>query len=213
MSEVINIENVRNAFVQSASNKYEVEDLDSNISNLMGLAPVQLTEIGILRLKRKTNFTGYWKTLIFVILESVDEFPLAFNWIASIKEDLLDPESSDLYFIGGVKDSSISQELCTNIESGDQFCRKYILRPGETISSLIDRTFLANLTESSVEQEIVDPLYMAIQQTAKRLPSFSDKQQEYWRDKLLSGNSGAELIDQLFKQSPISTKPDVNETP
>ena len=212
MISITNIQQLVEAFKDKALIKYLISDDDAFSLNLLEFAPVQLTEIGILRLKRNLNRTNNWKTLIIVLLDSVAEFPIAFQWVAAIKEELLDPESSDLYFIGAVKDNQISPELCTNIESGEQFCRKYILRPGETISDFLDRTFLANLIESKVEDELVDPLYMAIQLTAKRLPTFTAYQQEYWRDILLSGNSGAELIDQLFKQAPISLNTPEDET-
>jgi len=208
MSKDLNVQLLTEAFSQKASEKYEIQSSNLLIDNLIELAPIKLTEIAIIRLKRNGNTTNNWKTLIFAFLDSVAVFPTAFSWVAAIKEELLDPESSDLYFIGAVKNDQISNELCTNIESGEQFCRKYILRPGEIVSDLIDRTFLANLTESKVEEEIVDPLYMAIQLTAKRLPGFNAQQQEHWRDTLLSGNSGAELIDQLFKQSPLSRSED-----
>ena len=212
MSEELNIHQLVEAFTNKASERYELAAKDVLISNLTELAPVELTEIGIIRLKRSINKTNNWKTLILTVLGSVSDFQMAFRWVAAIKEELLDPESSDLYFIASVKNNEISPELCTNIESGDQFCRKYVLRPGETLIEFLDRTFLANLTESKVEDEIVDPLYMAIQQTAQRLPAFTEHQQEYWRETLLSGNSGAELIDHLFKQLPISLHTNYNET-
>lgn len=187
--------------------RYMIVDNDDVILHLAKITPDELTDIGIVRLKRIKNASKYWKTIVISTIQSISELSTVFTWIANIKEELVDPESADLYLFTAIHDAELSDELCTNLEASEQFCRKYILRPNERISNMLERTFMSNLLGQQVEGDIVDPLHMAIEKTALKKTTFSESKQNHWREALLSGKSGAELIDALFKenQTPLDS--------
>jgi len=113
-----------------------------------------------------------------------------------------------LYLIAAITSPELSIDICTNIESNDKFCRKYLLRPQETIEGLLGRTFLNPLTNEASEVEIVDPLHTALANTLKNLPWFTSDIQAFWKVTLLSGKTSADLIDNLFTDNFISQQND-----
>lgn len=189
---------LKEVFWERAKNKYEAVENQTLSRLLQILSESQNLETDLLRIKRNGYERASFKTLVFAAVDKEEDFRKVFSCVASIKEEVLDPESSDLYFVGTVKDRSISNASCTQIESTEQFCRKYILRPDESLDGLLDRTFLSDLTSTAFEQEIVDPLLMALQQTAERMPVFGSGMQDRWYSLLRSGLGGADLIEALF---------------
>ncbi len=211
MNEKLTAQFIIDEITNKVQSKYSVRSDSDEITQWLAYDQEELPDRAVLRLKRLTNKSDNWKTIAISLVEEPTEFQKAFSWVATIKDDLLDPESADLYFIGAVTAVEVSPEFCTNIESKEQFCRKYILRPGETVNDLIERTFLSTLTNDVIQADIVDPLYTAIQQTGERIAAFSQLQQSHWRQAFLSGSSGAELIDELFK--PITYLNQPNNAP
>ena len=212
MNEKLTALAVTQAIGEKAAGKYQLRTDDAEIQSWLDCYHVDGADRAVLRLKRLSNKTDHWKTIAIALVAEPAELQQSFSWIASIKDELLDPESADLYFIGAVTNSEVSMEFCTSIETREQFCRKYILRPGEQITDLINRTFLSSFDEHSLETEIVDPLNTAIQQTGARLAHFSITRQHHWRDALLSGETGAALVDALFSEIPLDNTLTTNET-
>ena len=210
MNNSLTLDTIITSIKERAKQKYVIRTEGPDIVNWMAIELGEVIERTVLRLKRETNRSENWKTIVISIVTEPALFQTAFKWVATIKDELLDPETADLYFIGVVSSSDISLEFCTNIETKEQFCRKYILRPGEDVNDLIGRTFLSTLDENIISTDIVDPLHTAIQQTGARISSFSAYQQGHWRSALISGSTGAELIDDLFRELP--NNPNQNET-
>ncbi|SDE65064.1 hypothetical protein SAMN05216464_10895 [Mucilaginibacter pineti] len=200
MNENLTALAVIQAIGEKAAGRYRLRTDDAEIQPWLDCYPVDGADRAVLRLKRLSNKTDHWKTIAIALVPEPSGLQQSFSWIAAIKDDLLDPESADLYFIGAVTGSEVSMDFCTSIETREQFCRKYILRPGEQITDLMNRTFLSSLTDHTLETEIVDPLNTAIQQTGARLAHFSVARQVHWRDALLSGETGAALVDALFSE-------------
>lgn len=211
MNDQLTLANLVAGINEKAKEKYVLRTEGEDIDQWMSYCPDNKDDYAIIRLKRHNNRSEFWKTILIAFVAEPDFFQSAFNWIASIKDELLDPETADLYFIGAVTASEVSIEFCTNIETKEQFCRKYILRPGETMQALMDRTFLATLDGSKLSTEIADPLFTAINQTGLRINTFTAGQQTHWRNVLLNGKTGADLIDDLFQQ--LTIKPEQDETP
>lgn len=90
-----------------------------------------LTDKAVLKLRRNIDAADGVRTLLIIVLDSYDEFKNALRWAALVKDELLEPENGDLYMFVAIKDKNISVEQCTNIESSDRICRKYILGQGK----------------------------------------------------------------------------------
>jgi len=198
MNPDINIQIIEDAIIASASDRYNFSTDQEQKDRLLSIAPDLLSDIRVIQLKRNTNETNNWRTILVCLIFSIDSFDKVLKWTADVRDELLDPEVSDLYLITVVTGTELSLDLCTNIESDDKYCRKYILRPEENIQGLLSRTFLNTLTNEASNEEIVDPLQTALNNTAKNMTWFTPKIQDYWKAALLSGKTSADLIENLF---------------
>lgn len=169
------------------------------IDILKKLAPQGLMGIEVVRLQRIDTGTLGWRTFIIATVESASKIDLAIEWSAFCKEELLDPESSDLYLVIIVTNLDLSIEECVSIEASEKFCRKFILRPNETVDQLLGRTFLLAIEGDASSEGIFDPLSVALSDTAKGVGWFTLEEQNVWRQLLLSSKSGHELVEKLFK--------------
>lgn len=183
------------------SDEYALKKIDE-------IKPEGLTDTFVLRIQRNrilqtpSKPLNYWRTIIVTELASKIQLESALQWAASAKEILLDPESADLYmFIIFKNNVNISIETCIRIESTEQFCRKYVARPGESPEDLISRTFLTSLDDFSKSPDIPildDPIDIVFSSLKKDFLWFNATEQKNWRENFLSGKSGSEIINTLF---------------
>jgi hypothetical protein len=178
--------------------RFEVEENNKTITHILNACSIDNAIIHILRLRRKGNPLSEWKTLVIRVMDSVEGFRQTLNTIASIKDLLIDPESSDLYFFGAFNNTKISKFEILKYESSDLFCRKYILRPGEDLPDFLQRTFLSDLKTEKSDESISDPLSIALSVTSQDHRWLIEEKQKLWREAFLSGKSGFELIDLIF---------------
>jgi len=198
MDTALNVQVIEDAIITSASDRYKFSIDKDQKERLLSIASDLLSDINVIQLKRNTNETNNWRTILVCLAFSIDSFDKILKWTADVRDELLDPEASDLYLITVITGSELSLDICTNIESDDKYCRKYILRPGEDIQGLLSRTFLNTLTNEASHEEIVDPLHTALNNTAKNMAWFTPTIQDYWKAALLSGKTSADLIENLF---------------
>lgn len=162
-------------------------------STLLPSSAKELTG-GVCRLRRTGSTVG-WRTILIASLafnsESVQS---ALRWAAEVREQLPEPETADLYMFLLIKD--IPNEEAARIETDDRFCRKVVLRPAETESELLDRTFLATLTPDGETGTIGDPLQTALATLADKYP-WTGAHLPAWHELLLSGKSGSDLAQAL----------------
>lgn len=189
--------------------RFQIDPNEDFLKKLEEIKPSELTDAAALRIQRLPSSEGAtlsldtWRTVLVTVLANEDQLRHAFEWAALVKETLLDPESSDLYlFIAFENQTNLQIESCISIESTDPFCRKYVLRPAETPEQLIERTFLAPLTSSSVNNSISNPLLAAFSSTETQHPWFNATEQNRWHKIFLSGKTGHDLVDELFKERP-----------
>ncbi|GAB2452165.1 hypothetical protein GCM10011375_39130 [Hymenobacter qilianensis] len=161
----------------------------------------ELLDKAVLRLRRNIDGIGGVRTILVLVLNNYNEFKDALRWAALIKDELLEPENGDLYMFVVIKDENLSIEQCTNIESSDRICRKYIFRPGETVPEFLSRTFIEPVVGNGSTDSIIDPLSLALEKVSQQHQWFDSSEQERWKTALLSGKSGHELIEVLFKIS------------
>ena len=178
--------------------RFIVVSESDEIDTLKGLAPETLKDFDVLRIQRRSTGTTGWRTFIITYLNSAKEIDIALEWSAYCKEELLDPESADLYLLIIITKPDITIEECVNIEASEKFCRKFILRPGEEINDLLKRTFLLPIEDQAVSGNILDPLTIALTNTAKNSPWLNSDELQRWRNILLSSANGHDLIELIF---------------
>ena len=181
-----------------AIDRYLFLEERETIERYLQFAPEGITDKAVLRLKRKENENSSPRTILISVLDRIEEVSKALKWAANVKDDLTNPESSDLYLFLGFKSGELSVEQASKYEANDLFCRKFIFRAGETIDGLIERTFVANLNNDANTQEFNDPLYSALLATSEKHNWLTDDYVEIWREAFLSGKTSSELIDTII---------------
>jgi hypothetical protein len=190
---------VLSKMLESIANRYTASNDLSYYELLKGFYKDPNENIRVLRIRRSSSDKASWKTILFAFNINEHSIPLSFTWAAAVQQELLNNESSDLYlFIIPNADQPLPKENCIYIESNDQYCRKYVMRPGETFEELLNRTFLYNFETSSVVNEISDPLVTALQKTGEAISSFSEDEQTLWKSILLSGQQGFDMALKLI---------------
>lgn len=196
---LINSSVVIEKITHAVNGRFLLSDDDTFYTEMVNIISDDIADKAVMRIKRALPNAVNWRTILIAVLSSYQEFKKAMRWAAAVKDELLEPEIGDIYLIAIIEDENPSLGQCTNLEASDRICRKYVLRPQETIDELIDRTFIASVLSASTNGNISDPLYLALDKTHKDFPWLGDNEQNNWRQALLSGKSGAELIDILFK--------------
>lgn len=165
---------------------------------LLNLAPDILIDRDVIQIRRENYVQAKWRTFLIVVIKNHLAINSAFRWAATIKDQLLNPSSADLYLIVAIKENDLNEDQLLGFESSDLFCRKFFLRTNETVEQLLDRSFLSYPDEAMQLDELTDPLSNALAETAKAHPWFSNELMLAWKNEFLSGKSGNELIDAIF---------------
>lgn len=172
-------------------------DFVSGCTDLMPVVsePMQITEANVCRLRRNQAESG-WRTILIAECNfSPEAIHSVYTWAADVRELLPEPETADLYMFLIARE--IPDEEAARIETDDRFCRKVVLRGGELVTSLLDRTFLANAFQEADAGAIGDPLQTALSGLSDE-HAWMHAYQKSWRELLLSGKSGVELADALM---------------
>lgn len=175
--------------------------------------------VKIIRLQRLNHDDAGWKTMIIAIVDRIEsrergdneQLERVLTLAANIRAELLGAEPYDLYLLLGINNSPANIDPCLRLEATEQFCRKYVLRPEETVHDLLERTFLGTPAENSeITIQIQDPLIAALRATQTSGTEhqwFTIQQQEIWREALLSGETADALIEMLF----VENESDIHE--
>lgn len=195
-------ENIKSQINDIIADRYVVDENTDYVNKLKSLAHDDLINKWVFRIKRKEVKINSWKTLVFIEITADDDEKIKFelkeavNWIALIKESLLGEENTDLYLFLAFN-NNVSEEECLRIESTEQFCRKYVLLPGEKISEFLNRTFLQKINNiDTIDAE--DPIERAFSKTAAHFNWLTPEIQKTWK-KAFSNLSGSELSDVLLR--------------
>lgn len=144
---------------------------------------------------RRSSTEGGERTILIASLKFEHESLQAINrWAAEVRDQLPDPEASDLYMFLIIDD--ITLEDAGRIEADEHFCRKLVLRKDEPASKFLDRTFLSALTTSQTRSDIGDPFLAALTALAASHAWTSNHTAE-WRELLLSDRAAPELAQEL----------------
>jgi hypothetical protein len=202
------IESMKSKICDIIKGRFELENNSTYKNELLSLADESIKYKEILRIKRLGRQVDRWKTLVLIEIESGIESNLKYNlknaitWLALVKENLLGTENSDLYlFLAFSPD--INAEECFRIESTEQFCRKYVLFPGEDVSEFINRTFLQKPIDNKDTINGKDPLESAFSKTAEKYNWLTSEIQKRWKT-AFSELSGSDLAEELLKEEEMA---------
>jgi hypothetical protein len=190
---------IKKEIIALATHRFVVDDEGLSGSVLEEITPDSLNDSVVISLKRDWPNSIGRRTLLVTTLESQDRIKNALQWAASVKDELTEPENGDIYLFIAVKDEQMSVEQCTAIEANDRICRRYVLRPSESIADFLGRSFIAPVMGTEKTTGISDPLHLALEKTGERHTWFNNKEQQAWRKAFLSGKSATEIINSLFK--------------
>lgn len=153
----------------------------------------QLAGVRVCRLQR--SGAGGWRTILVAQGEFTSEvIQTLYSWAADVREQLPEPETADLYMFLLIQ--GIPDEEAVRIETDDRFCRKVVLRGSESVADLLDRTFLALVSQDADAGAIGDPLQAALAGLAGVHP-WTQAHLGVWHEILLSGKTGADLASAL----------------
>ncbi|PCK05153.1 MAG: hypothetical protein COA42_18630 [Alteromonadaceae bacterium] len=196
------LDDVWAAIADAAGSRFELSVNDESVDDLMSLAGEEAGLGKIMRIKRRERSNASWKTLVFAEAEADNEIILKENirkvirWVATIKEFLLRSENTDLYLFLMFR-GEVSTEECLRIESTEQFCRKYVLLPGEDVSEFVSRTFIKEIVSAGGVIDANDPLEEALTKTADKYDWLTEDVKSQWKKAFLE-LSGSDLADVIF---------------
>ncbi len=140
----MNVSDMLEAIGARATERFELEEegRESARARLHRLCPDDVCDHGVVRLRRTGAARGGWRTMLVASLPNADQLGKALRWTADVREELPDPEASDLYLL--IVGPGLDELDPETIESDEHFCRKLVQRTSEeTPNAMLDRTFLA----------------------------------------------------------------------
>ena len=190
--------------------RFHVESPNVIQTEMLDLTPQTITNKQVLRFCRPLSSdvsSQFGKTLLVTGIDP-DQIRDVLQWAAICKEVLLDPETSDVYlFIIWLGENIPSIEECLRIEANEDFCRKFVLRPNETVESFIERTFLKKIDAPEPLDLGQDPLISAFSGLEQQFSWLDETEKARWRAAFNSGASSFELFNALL----TSNKSENNE--
>jgi hypothetical protein len=196
---VVNIEKLILEIENITVNRFDIQKDSEVIDDILLSSDDALLDKTSLRLRRCSNSSGGWRTILISSISDKEEILNVIKWAAACRDLLTEPEASDLYLFIDASRCNLSIEEATKIESSEQFCRKYVTRPDETLSEFLKRTFLQPLIGVDFHTNISDPLLDALKKTGEEHSWFTEEDQMFWRKAFLSGTSGSDLVEMLFE--------------
>ena len=190
----MNLDELISALSENAKDRFQIESPNDYSRIFLELTKDRLYQKKILRIQRIINSSdnkiSTWKTLLFVELEKVEELKYALEWAALVKDSLLDPETADLYLFIIFENDVLNLERSLRIETSEQYCRKYVQRPNETVDELIERTFLGKIEGGKQSLLTTDPVNNALILTGNKSEWFTKEEQNNWKEIFLSSYTG-----------------------
>ncbi len=166
---------------------------------LASLAEPSLADVSALKLRREEVPDSRGRTVLIAVIDKAEDWRTVSRWTAQVRDMVPEPETSDLYLI--LLAEGFSSHNCSRIEADEQFCRKYVTSSLDEISSLLDRTFLAPLSVSSIGGGIVDPVTAAFQSTQSKHAWLTTTVQERWLKTFLSEKTGKDLVPDIIESA------------
>jgi len=158
-------------------------------------APLAKMEFETIQLKRVNQQGAGWRTVLIAAFPfELANIQGAFRWAADVRDMLPEPQTADLYMFLLIED--VDSEDAARLETDDRFCRKVVAREQESVSSFLDRSFLASLAPAGSSDGITDPLLAALE-SLKKAHSWVEPHLPEWHGLLLSGRAGADIADAL----------------
>lgn len=202
---MMNTQSYIQAIVSAATGRFEPETESEKISEIMSIVEGEFEGNGVVRLRRKGSEKSGFRTILIAEIKS-NQLTLASRWAANVRDFLAEPEISDLYLI--IISSDITSEQAMKAEADEQFCRKFVSRPNEEFSELLERTFLSSINFDERQDVLTDPLELAFEKTRLENPWFNEEASDNWKREFLSGKTGRDLVEAIIGSATIKESED-----
>lgn len=146
---------------------------------------------------KRNKTTIFWKTIV-IIKTKIVNIKKMYEFIALIKESLPDPSNADLYLFSIIEDNN-SLGQCLKIESSELLCRKFVLRPQETIIEMLSRSFLIPLDNYEQESINLNPIENAIKSTKSKHSWLKANELKKWRTLFNSNLNNLDIVDKIIE--------------
>ncbi|WP_131367723.1 hypothetical protein [Comamonas thiooxydans] len=153
----------------------------------------------VLMFRRIGGEHGGFRTVLVAHADSLQASGSALHWAADVRDALPEPATADVYLFLEIESATL--EDCLRLEADDQYCRKFVRRPGESGEEFLARTFLAPPVDPRRVGDMADPLSASLLQTAEVHSWFSSEEQARWRQALMSGATGQELAIRILQNA------------
>lgn len=182
------------SIAERAAGRFELETLGEHARMCLDLCPDQLKDRAVVRLRRSAAATG--RTILIATTPTDGEMEAALQWAAGVRDILQDSEPADLYLF---MDARCEPPRAARLEADDRFCRRFVTRTGDEPSTLLDRTFLAGLSEQSAGSAPSEPLQASLSALQDLPPDVATA----WREALLGGSIKGDLAEALVAAYPL----------
>lgn len=177
---------------ERAQNRFDVF-LDNSLTFL---AEQPLSDVTALKVRRTGKPSSSGRTILLAAIDKIEDWKIVVRWTAQVRDMLPEPETSDLYLI--LLAQGFSEHNRSRIEADEQFCRKYVTSSLDELPQLLDRTFLASLSASDIDADIVDPVTAAFMETQINHAWLTNNLQDQWLKTFLSEKPGKDLIPDII---------------
>lgn len=162
----------------------------------------------VMGLKRKVFPNSQNRIILLVKLTDTNQVNSALRWTAQFKQNLFDPQSSDLYLFVFSDGNVFEENYRLDIEASETICRKYVYSPNETYQDFFHRSFLGPISTPQSQNSISDPLKKALFNTSLNNKWLTPELLDTWQKFLLSNLTGLELAETLLKDIQSSENND-----
>ena len=187
--------------IDAANMRFDAETESDVISKIISVGCEDIYQKSVVRLRRASSEKSGFRTILIAEIES-NQLTIASRWAANVRDILAEPEISDLYLI--IVSSGITSEQAMKAEADEQFCRKFVSRPDEDFSELLERTFLSSISFDERKDVLTDPLDLAFEKTRLENPCFSEDASDNWKREFLSGKTGRDLVEAIIGSAEIN---------
>lgn len=198
----MNIDTVVEHIALRAQGRYLTGSEESSAAEFIALSSSEVSK-RVFRLRR--NESAGWRTILIAHAPySEDAVRSTYSWAANVRERLPGAQSADLYML--MLMDGIADEEAAKIETDENFCRKFVLKSNESLTDILDRTFLGPVSAQDDGGPVQNPVVVAIEAMVQTHPWARALVSE-WERVLIQGNS-AEAIAFLMEQAGTSVDDD-----
>lgn len=198
----MNIDTVVEHIALRAHGRYLTDPEESNAAEFVTLNSSDVAK-RVCRLRRSEH--AGWRTILIACAPySEDAVRNTYSWAANVRERLPGSQSADLYML--ILMDGMADEEAAKIEADENFCRKFALKSSESLTDILDRTFLGPVSAQDDGGPVQNPVVVAIEAMVQSHPWARALISEWERVLIQGGPSDATSF--LMEQAGLSAAHD-----